>query len=84
MSRALVDRLRHRFNASVAELGDPDDRHAVLIGCVMLGRDPQRIRASLDRVVSYVENLGLAEVVAEDVTLARLDELDEIDPDPQG
>ena len=81
VSRALVDRLRHRFNASVAELGDPDDRHSVLIGCVMLGRDPRRLRASLERAVRYVESLGLAELVADDITLASLDELDEFDPE---
>ena len=79
-----MDRLRHRFNASVAELGDPDDRHSVCIGCVMLGRDPRHLRTALERVVRYVEDLGLAEVVADDVTLVQLDELTEIEPDAQG
>lgn len=79
VARSLADRLRRRFNVSVADLGDPDDRHSVCIGCVMLGRDPRRLRASLDRAVSYVERLGLAEVVADDVTVVRIDELEEID-----
>ena len=85
VARAVVDRLRQRFNASVAEVGDPEDRHRVDVGCVMLGPDSARLRTSMEKLVRYVESLGLAEVVDDDITVVHLDELAEVeDPEEEG
>jgi len=73
--RALVDRVASRFRVSVAEVADQDDRHSICIGCVKVGVDPAHLRAQMDKVVRYVDELGLAELVADDVLVARLDEL---------
>jgi uncharacterized protein YlxP (DUF503 family) len=82
--RAVKDRVRQRFNVSVADLGDPDDRHSVCVGCVAVGVDPRHLRRSLDKIVRYVEGLGLAELVDDDVIVARLDELEEVEIDGEG
>lgn len=79
VAQAVKDRLRARFNVSAAEVGDPEDRHGVCIGCVQVGTDPRRLRARMDQVVRYVEQLGLAELVSDDVAIVRLDELDEVE-----
>ncbi len=81
VANAVKDRLRQRFNLSVAELSDPDDRHAVCIGCVMVGIHPAHLRRQLDKAIRYIEGLGLAEVVSDDIVVARLDEIDEVDPE---
>jgi uncharacterized protein YlxP (DUF503 family) len=79
VARAVKDRIRQRYNVSVAEVADQDERHSVVIGCVMVGVDPRHLREGLEKVIRYVESLALAEVVADDITVVRLDELDEID-----
>ncbi len=79
VARAVKDRLRQRFNLSVAEVSAHDDRHTVCIGCVMVGVDPRHLRTQLEKVIGFVEGLGLAELVGDDVVIARLDEIDEID-----
>ena len=77
--RSVRDRLRRRFNVSVAEVSAHDDRHSICIGCVKLGLEARGLREQLERIVRYVEGLGLAAVVGDDVTVVRLDELTEID-----
>jgi uncharacterized protein YlxP (DUF503 family) len=77
VARAVVDRVRRRFNVAAVDLSDPDERRLACIGCVMIGRDPRQLRAAMEKLVRYVESLALAEVVADDVTVVRLDELAE-------
>ena len=81
VARSIKDRVRQRFNVSVAEVADQDDRHSVCIGCVMVGVDPRHLREGMDKVIRYVESLGLAEVVADDVVVVRLDEVEELEDD---
>ncbi len=77
VSNAVKRRLRQRFNLSTAEVADHDDRHSVCIGCVMVGVDPRHLRAQMEKAIRYVEGLGLAEVVADDIAVLRLDELED-------
>jgi uncharacterized protein YlxP (DUF503 family) len=81
VARSVKDRIRQRFNVSVAEVADQDDRHSVCIGCVMVGVDPRHLREAMEKVVRYVEDLGLAEVVADDIAVVRLDEVEELEED---
>src|SRR5512135_2147747 len=81
VARSVKDRIRQRFNVSVAEVADQDERHSVCIGCVMVGVDPRHLRDGMEKVVRYVESLGVAEVVADDVTVLRLDEIEELEDD---
>lgn len=81
VARAVKDRIRQRFNVSAAEVDAHDDRHCVCIGCVMVGVDPRHLRAQLEKVIRFVDSLGLAELVADDVMVARLDELAEVEFD---
>ncbi|MEX2209264.1 MAG: DUF503 domain-containing protein [Myxococcota bacterium] len=83
VSRSIVDRVRQRFNVSVAEVADQDERHSVCIGCVMVGIDPGHLRKGMEKVIHYVESLGLGEVVSDDVTVVRLDEVEEVDDDDE-
>jgi uncharacterized protein YlxP (DUF503 family) len=84
VANSVKDRLRQRFNLSVAEMSDPDDRHSVCIGCVMVGIKSDHLREQLEKVIRYVERLGLAEVVGDDVVIARLDEIDQVDGEEAG
>lgn len=83
VAQAVKARLRQRFNLSVAEVAAHDDRHAVCIGCVMVGVNPRHLRTQMEKVIRFVEGLGLAEVVGDDIVIARLDEIDEVEPDEE-
>ncbi len=83
VAQAVKARLRQRFILSVAEVAAHDDRHAVCIGCVMVGVNPRHLRTQMEKVIRFVEGLGLAEVVGDDIVIARLDEIDEVEPDEE-
>ncbi len=84
VARSIKDRVKQRFNVSVAEVADQDERDSICIGCVMVGVDPRHLREGMEKVIRYVESLGLAEVVADDVVVVRLDEVDEVDDGEDG
>lgn len=77
--RAVRDRVSSRFKVSVAEVADHEDRHAICIGCAKVGIDARDLRASMEKLIRYVDDLGLAELVGDDVVVARLDELEPVE-----
>ena len=79
--RAVKDRLRSRFNVSVAEVSAHDERHSICIGIAMVGIDPRHLRQKAEKAIRHVEKLGLAELVGDDIVVARLDELDTVEED---
>jgi uncharacterized protein YlxP (DUF503 family) len=83
VANAVKERVRSRFRLSIAEVGDPEDRHEVVLGMVEVGSDPRVMRERMQRVISYIEGLGLAEVDADDVVVVRLDELHELESDDE-
>ena len=76
VANSLKTRLRQRFNISTAEVADHDDLRSLCLGCVMVGVDARHLQKQMEKAVRYVEGLGLAEVVADDVQVLRLDELE--------
>lgn len=80
--RSIKDRLRARFNVAVAEVDDHDDWHSICIGLSTVGSDPRHIHERLRKALRFVEGLGLAEVVGDDVIVVRLDELESTEEDP--
>jgi len=57
-------RVAQRFNISVAECGDQDLWQSVVLGFAVAGTSRPVIEATLDKVVDFVDGLGLAEVGA--------------------
>lgn len=67
--RSIAQRLRNRFNVSVAEVGGQDTWQRAVLGIAVAGSDRTRLRDVLRRALDYVEDLGLAEVIATDVAI---------------
>lgn len=61
--RSMVDRLKHRFNASVAEVGSNDDWQRISLGMAAVGNDRRHIESTLGNILTFVESLYLAEIV---------------------
>lgn len=55
-------RVSHRFNISVTECGDQDLWQSAVLGFGAVGSSHQVVEAMLQKVVDYVDGLGLAEV----------------------
>lgn len=65
--KALKDRVRERFNVSIAEVGELDSRQKALLGVSCVGNERRHIEGLLCHVVNFVRDSRLAELVRYDV-----------------
>lgn len=70
--RSIVQRLRNRFNVSVAEIGGQGTWQVAVLGVVSTGSDRGYVRGQLEKALAYVEELHLAEVTGSDVELLEM------------
>ncbi len=70
--KSIIDKSRHRFNVSVAEVGDQDVHQRAVIGVAVIGSDGRVLNSLLDRIVAFMESLGLADLVEHDMELIAL------------
>ena len=70
--RSITQRVRNRFNLSVAEVGGQDTWQLAVLGMATVGSDRQRVRGLLEQVLAFIEDLHLAEVLNSDVELVDL------------
>ena len=60
--RTLKDRLKNRFNVSVAEIGNQDVWQSLHIGIVAVNSDPKYLEGQINKVVDAIEKMHLAEI----------------------
>ncbi len=53
--RSLRDRLRKRFNLSVAEVERLDDRRTIVLGLACVGAEPGPLQRTLDEALRFVQ-----------------------------
>lgn len=70
--RSIAQRVRNRFNLSVAEVGGQDTWQIAVLGLATVGSDRRRVRSILEQVLAFIEDLHLAEVLNSDVELMDL------------
>ncbi len=61
--RSMVDKVKSRFNASIAEVGSNDKWQKIELGISAVGNDRRHIDSSLNHILSFLESLYLAEIV---------------------
>ena len=70
--RSIAGRVRNRFNVSVAEVGGQGTWQRATLGLSMTGNDETAIRRTLARVIDFVEDTHLAQVLGSDVEVLRM------------
>jgi uncharacterized protein YlxP (DUF503 family) len=71
--RSLVERVRHKFEAAVAEVGDNDLWQKAKIGIALVGNDAQLLDSRLQQIMKFMENQHLAEIIDSHVELCYLE-----------
>lgn len=61
--RKMIDRVRHRFNVAISEVGDNDLWQRGQIGICTVGNDRRHINSSLDKVIDFIEKMNLVEML---------------------
>jgi len=70
--KSMVDRVKNRFNVSIAEVGSNDNWQKIELGISFVGNDRRYIDASLNKVLSYLESLYLAQLVSSKIEIIHL------------
>jgi len=60
--RKVKDRVRNRFNASIAEVGALDQWQRAEIGISCVSGDKRYLQGQLSRIVDFIDSLCVAEV----------------------
>jgi len=71
--RSLIEKVRHRFAASIAEVGDNDLWQKAQLGLALVGNDSQFLSTRLSQIMKFMENQHLAEIIDSQVELCYLE-----------
>ena len=71
--KSLVEKVRHKFGAAVAEVGDNDLWQKARIGVALVGNDAQLLNSRLQQIMQFIENQHLAEIIDSQVELCYLE-----------
>ena len=62
--KSLIARVRSKFNVSISEVGGQNLWQRAYMGICLVGTNKRFINSSLDKVIDYIEELDLLEVVS--------------------
>ena len=61
--KSMVDKVKHKFNVAIAEVDSNDKWQKIELGLSTVGNDRRHVDASLNKVLTFLESLYLAEIV---------------------
>ncbi|HUL29256.1 MAG TPA: DUF503 domain-containing protein [Thermodesulfobacteriota bacterium] len=70
--RKLTDRVRNRFNVAISEVGDNDLWQRAQMGFCTVGNDRRHINSSLDKVINFIEQMNLVEMLQTEIEIITL------------
>ena len=87
--RKIVDRVRARYNVSIAEVGENDVWQRAVLGLSAVANDRSFINEVLDKIVRDVETIGVADIVSREMEIETYSTLHgnlldkpRVDPEP--
>jgi uncharacterized protein YlxP (DUF503 family) len=67
--RSIIQRVRNRFNLSVAEVGGQDTWQIAVLGLATAANEAETARRRLEKAVDFIEDLHLAEVLNQEIEI---------------
>jgi uncharacterized protein len=70
--RSMVDKVKAKFNVSIAEVGANDKWQKIELGISAVGNDRRHIDSSLNHILSFLDALCLAQIVNTEMDIINL------------
>ncbi|SFN02103.1 DUF503 domain-containing protein [Thermodesulforhabdus norvegica] len=67
--KSIVEKSKHRFNVSVAEVADQDLYQKATVAVAVVGNEGREMNSLLDRIIDFMESLGVAEILSHEIEL---------------
>jgi uncharacterized protein YlxP (DUF503 family) len=77
--RRVIDRLRAKFNAAVAEVADQDTWQRATIGIAVVGNESRHVQSMLDTMIGFVEQQYVAEILDRQTELVTYSDGERLD-----
>ena len=61
--RSMVDKVKHKFNVAIAEIGSNDKWQKIELGVSTVGNDRRHLDSSLTNILAFLDSMYLAEIV---------------------
>ena len=71
--RSLIEKVRHRFTVSIAEVDCHDLWQRAELGLAVVGNDEKLLSQRVDKVMNFMENQHLAEIIDTQLELVHLE-----------
>lgn len=71
--KQIIERVKHRFNVSIAEVGNNDLWQSARIGFCMVSNDGRFTNAALDKIADFIETINSAEVVKSSIEILTVE-----------
>ena len=65
--KSMVDKVKHRFNVAIAEVGSNDKWQKIELGITTVGNDRRHIDSSLNHIIQFLDSLYLAPIVDSEI-----------------
>jgi len=70
--RSMVDKVKHKFNVAIAEIGSNDKWQKIELGITAVGNDRRHIDSSLANVLAFLDSLYLAEIIGSKIEIMNI------------
>ncbi len=70
--KSIIQRIRNRFNISIAETDFNDSHNWAQIGFSITGNDARKVNSKLDKVLNMADELGLAMIADTQIEIIHL------------
>jgi uncharacterized protein YlxP (DUF503 family) len=70
--KQIVDRVKHRFNVSIAEVGNNDLWQSAELGICMVSNDRRFTNQALDKIVDFIESMTSADVIKSEMEILTI------------
>jgi len=70
--RSMIDKVKSKFNVSIAEIGSNDKWQKIELGVSAVGNDRRFIDSSLANVLTFLDSLYLAEITDSRIEIINL------------
>jgi hypothetical protein len=71
--KSLIEKVRHRFGAAIAEVDDNDLWQRAQLGVALVGNDGRLLEARLQQIFKFMEEQHLAEIIDSHLELCYLE-----------
>ncbi|MBI5903008.1 MAG: DUF503 domain-containing protein [Deltaproteobacteria bacterium] len=70
--KSIMEKVRNRFNVSIAEVGDNDLWQRAEVGVCAIGNDRAHVNSVIDKALDFIVGLHTAEVLDHGIELINL------------